>query len=330
MYRFQIKPLTRPAAFATLLFPSAFLRAQQTTQPLTFVRSIALPGVNGRIDHLAFDAAGKKLFVAALGNNTVEVVDDAAGSHVRSLAGFSEPQGIAIAPDQKVAAVANGQGDGLQLVDAERFTSGRTVKLGADSDNVRYDAQSKTLYVGYGGGALASVNPADAVVIGRVPLAGHPESFQLEAGGPRIFVNVPDARQIAVVDRKALKVVATWPVAGAAADYPMALDENGHRLFVGCRRPAKLLVFGTPWGKEAASVDIVGDTDDLFFDAARQRVYVIGGEGFVDVLDVRQAPVRIARVPGAAGARTGLFVPAAGRLFLAVPHRGAQRAEIRV
>jgi hypothetical protein len=164
-----------------------------------------------------------------------------------------------------------------------------------------------------------------------VTLGGHPESFQLEASGPRVFVNVPSARRIVVVDRAALKVTAAWPVTSASANYPMALDEADHRLFTGCRNPAKLLVYDTQTGRQTASLDIVGDTDDLFYDGARRRLYVIGGAGCIDVLDVSGGvPVRLARVATASGARTGLFVPAEGRLYLAVPHRGGQRAEIRV
>ena len=300
-------------------------------EPLVPIRAIDLPHVEGRIDHLAFDAAEHRLFVAALGNNTVEVVDTANGTHVRSLAGFREPQGIAVAADLKVVVVAEGQGAGAQFVDASSLARGRTVAVGDDSDNVRYDAAAKRIYVGYGGGAIAAVNPADGSVIGKAAVGGHPESFQLESGGSRIFVNVPTARRITVVDRTTMKPLGVWPVTAADANYPMALDESGHRLFIGCRRPAKLLVYDTQSGTLVASADIVGDTDDLFYDSARQRVYVIGGEGFIDVLDVRTAtPARLARVAGAPGARTALFVPAEGRLYLAVPHRGAQRAEVRV
>jgi hypothetical protein len=128
-----------------------------------------------------------------------------------------------------------------------------------------------------------------------------------------------------------MKMNGTWPVS-AKANYPMALDEANHRLFVGCRRPAKALVYDTTSGKEITTFDIVGDTDDLFYDATRKRVYVIGGEGYVDVFqsDGTNRFSRITRVSTAAGARTGLFVPELNRLFLAVPHRGSQRAEIRV
>ena len=299
--------------------------------PLTPVAAIELPRVDGRIDHLAFDAASQRLFVAALGNNTVEVIDAKAAKHLRSLPGFREPQGIAAIPDAKLIAVANGQGDGVQFV-ADDLRMAQRVRLGNDSDNVRYDASANRLYVGFGAGALAAVTPADAALLGQAKLAGHPESFQLERSGSRIFINVPGADQIAVVDRRSMKVIATWPVTVATANYPMALDEANHRLFVGCRRPAKALVYDTGSGKEITALDIVGDTDDLYYDAARQRLYVSGGEGFIDVFQHADGNrfTRMARVPTAPGARTSLFVPELNRLYLAVPHRGTQRAEIRV
>ena len=172
----------------------------------------------------------------------------------------------------KVVAVANGQGDGVQFIDASDQHPIRSVRLGDDPDNVRYDSAAKRLFVGFGGGALAAISPSDGKVLGEAKLAGHPESFQLERSGPRVFVNVPDANQIAVVDRAAMKVIATWPVSGASANFPMALDEANHRLFVGCRRPAKVLIYDTTPASQSGALDIVGDTDDLFYDAARKRL----------------------------------------------------------
>src|SRR5262249_33977933 len=147
-----------------------------------------------------------------------------------------EPQGIASAAEARLVAVANGQGEGLQLVRADDFGLGASITLGDDSDNVRYDAAARRLYVGFGSGALAAIDPSAAKILGQVKLAGHPESFQLERSGSRIFVNVPTADQIAVVDRVAMKTAATWTVTTAKANYPMALDEANHRLFIGCRR----------------------------------------------------------------------------------------------
>jgi len=304
--------------------------AQPAQAPLTLFKTIELPSVDGRIDHLAFDSDRAHLFVAALGNDSVEVVDTERGTHLKHLAGYQEPQGIAFVPDTRAVVVANGQGPGAQVIDATDFHSVRTIALGDDSDNVRYDAAAKRVYVGYGSGALAAIDPADGRIAGRAALKGHPESFQLEAAGPRIYVNVPSAEQIAVVDRQGMRVAATWPVTTAKANYPMALDEAGKRLFIGCRRPAVVLVYDTTSGKQAALFPIVGDTDDMFFDAVRKRLYVIGGEGFVDVFSTEGGYNRLARIPTAAGARTGLFVKQQSRLYVAVPHRGAQRAAVQV
>jgi YVTN family beta-propeller protein len=300
-------------------------------QLLTLVATIDLPRVEGRIDHLSFDAASQRLFVAALGNNTVEVVDVRTNSVAKSVQGFHEPQGLQVVPSAKSVAVANGQSGTLQWLDATTYQITRTTSLGDDADNVRFDGGTR-VYVGYGSGAIAAVGTADGKVQGEAKLAGHPESFQLERSGSRIFVNVPTAEQIAVVDRSTMKLTATWPVVTARANYPMAFDEAGHRLFIGCRRPAKVLVYDTTRGKEVSAFDIVGDTDDLFFDAAKKRLYVSGGDGFIDVVQETDAThfARVARLATAAGARTSLFVPEQSRLYLAVPHRGAQKAEIRV
>jgi DNA-binding beta-propeller fold protein YncE len=300
-------------------------------EPLKFVRAIELRGVDGRIDHLAFDASTGRLYVAALGNNTVEVIDAKAGTHLRSLPGFREPQGIATVPEAKAVAIANGEGHGLQVLGAADYRPRATIALGDDSDNVRYDATEGRLYVGFGDGALAAIGAADSRVVGEAKLAGHPESFQLERSGSRVFVNVPTAGLIAVIDRSTMRVTATWPVTSAKSNFPMALDEANHRLFIGCRRPARALVYDTTTGKETASFEIVGDTDDLFYDAARKRLYISGGEGYLDVVQDQGSGrfARIAHLPTAAGARTSLFVPDQNRLFLAVPRRGNQRAEIR-
>ena len=320
------------AVMSAAVLLAATMQPGAGPEPLRFARGIELPAVEGRIDHLTLDSSSQRLFVAALGNNTVEVVDVKNGTHLKSLPGFRDPQGLAGVPDAKAIAIANGQGEGVQIVDENDFKTLKTIALGEDADNVRYDAAAKRLYVGYGGGALAGVSPVDANVLAQIKLAGHPESFQLERAGPRIFVNVPPAGHVAVIDRSSMKVIATWPVTGAKSNYPMALDEASHRLFVGCRRPAKVLVYDTTSGMEIGAADIVGDTDDMFYDAARKRLYVSGGDGFIDVFDARQPATltRVARVATAAGARTSLFVPDQNRLYLAVPHRGSQRAEIRV
>jgi DNA-binding beta-propeller fold protein YncE len=319
-------------AWWTTLLAVSMMQTTVGQGPVVLTRFIDLPAVEGRIDHLALDAARHQLFVAALGNNTVEVLDLDKGVRVQSLRGFPEPQGIVALPDLNLVAVANGQAGDLRMLDMVTRQIRTTVPLSEDADNVRYDVVAKRLYVAHGSGAISAIDAGSGRVLGAVALNGHPESFQLERSGTLIFVNVPNAKHVAVIDRQTMKLVTTWAVTGAEANYPMALDEENHRLFVGCRRPARVLVFDTRSGSQIGTFEISGDADDLFYDAARKRLYISCGDGFLDVfqqLDIGRF-TRVAQVPTAAGARTSLFVPEQQRLYLAVPHRGDQKAEIRV
>ena len=307
-------------------------RAQPSPEPLKQIATVALPNVTGRIDHLAFDASHQRLFVAALGYDTVEVLDTTKNAHLKSLPGFHEPQGIAVASDFGAIAVANGDTGTLQLLDAETFATRWTAEVGGDADNVRYDAAAKQLYVAAVWG-LYRVDPASGKVTKKIAIDGHPESFQLEAGGKRIFANLPGvvSSQVVVGDRESGSVVARWSSLGCRSNYPMALDEMAMRVFIGCRLPPRLTALDSGTGEVRTAMDSVGDTDDLFSDAARQRLYVIGGEGFVDVLQRRGETIeRVSRVATRAGARTGLWVATTSRLYVAVPARDRQGAEVRV
>jgi len=304
----------------------------QSNLPLKLVQTIPLPKVEGRIDHMSVDVKGQRLFVAALGNNTLEVVDLAQGKQVRSVTGLREPQGVAYLPEFDQVVVANGDGGTLRVFDAKSFASVSSSMLGDDADNVRYDASGSRIIVGYGAGALAFLDAKTRKLVGTVKLPNHPESFQLEKSRPRIYVNVPNGNQIALIDSAKQAVTATWPVGEYGSNFPMALDEAHHRLFVGSRRPAKLVVFDTESGKQVTALDISGDTDDLFFDQQEKRIYVSAGEGNIDIINQVDADhyVSTAKIATASGARTSLFVPDLHRLYLAIPHRGAQEAAIRV
>ena len=306
-------------------------QATSVAQPdLKLMATIPLPNVSGRIDHLAFDAAHQRLFVAALGNDTVEVLDVSRSAHVRSLKGFHEPQGIAVLPDLGAVAIANGGTGTLQLLDASTLQTRWTIDIGGDADNVRYDVAAKRVFVAYQGG-IAIVEPAAGRVAQRIQINGHPESFQLESQGSRLFANLPEASELVVADRRSAAVVTRWKTGACQANYPMALDESSHRLFVGCRRPASLALFDTSDGKPLGSVPVVGDTDDLFYDATRQRLYVIGGEGFIDIVQRESDSLhRVGRLPTRDGARTGTWIGEQRRLHVAVPARRGQPAEIRV
>jgi hypothetical protein len=300
--------------------------------PLRLIQTIPLRNVEGRIDHMAVDLKGERLFIAALGNNTVEIVDLRAGKHLETITGLHEPQGVGFVPEFNKIFIANAQSGACEVFDGSSFKRIKSIKLSDDADNIRYDAAARRVYVGYGSGALGIIDAATGDQLGEIKLDGHPESFQLEKSGPRIFVNIPTSQRIAVVDREKPAAITAWSVGGAMANFPMALDETHHRLFVGFRKPAKLMVYDTESGKVIANLDSPGDADDLFYDGTRQRIYISGGEGFIGIIQQQDADhyKSLTKIPTASGARTSLFVPELGRLYLAVPHRGTQRTEIRV
>jgi DNA-binding beta-propeller fold protein YncE len=298
---------------------------------LKLKQTIALPGVEGRIDHLAFDGAGERLFVCALGNNTVEVLDLRKGERIDSITGLGAPQGVAYVPEFDRLFVANDKGGIFKIYDAKSFQKIGELNFKDDADNVRYDDGAKRMYVGFGSGGIAVVNAPDGKQVGSVKLSAHPEAFELEKNGKRIFVNVPNSRHVAVIDRDKSEVVATWKTDLAFANFPMALDEANHRLFVGCRLPSKLVVLNTESSDVVAKIDISGDPDDVSYDSKRHRIYAICGAGKIDIIEQADANnyEALTKIDTAEGARTGLFVPERDTLFVAVPHRGPRQAEIR-
>ena len=302
-----------------------------SADPLNLTQTIPLTGVKGRFDHFSIDLQGKRVFVAALGNNTVEVIDVAAGKRLQSIAGMSKPQGILFLPTGKLV-VANGEDGTVKSFESVTFNPLNNLSGLPDADNVRQDPHSTRVWIGYGDGALVAAVGGLTKEATAIKLPGHPESFQLEKQGSRIFINVPDSKQIAVADAQTLRVQANWPMDKFQANFPMALEESNHRLCVGCRKPPRLVILETETGKHTADLAISGDTDDLFYDAKRKRIYISCGEGFIDVV-AQSSPdsyERIAKIPTAAGARTCFFSPDLDRLFLAVPARGHQNAELRV
>lgn len=299
--------------------------------PLVLVGAIALPGVQGRIDHLAIDVAGNRLMIAALGTGTLEIVDLRTRVRAHSVGGFREPQGVAIAPGRRWIAVADGENGELAILDAS-YRSVSRIAVGDDADNVRFDERLRRWYVGVGNdrGAIVALTLSGERV-NAVQLNGHPESFQIEAAGPRLFVNVPATRHVVVVDRRSMTVLARWPVAGAAANFPMALDEVHNRLFIGCREPARVIAYDTRGGTPTASAETGGDADDLFYDAARKRLYVTAGAGFIDVFDAAPGTLRrVSRISTRSGARTSLYVPEHSRLYVALPRHDGHAASIEV
>ena len=307
--------------------------AVEREQSLVLTEAIPLEGIKGRFDHFAI--GGGRIFVSALG----EAINVGARTLDHSIAGVPDPQGVVYSPETKKLFVASGSAEKVYIYDGTTYDLIGTVDFEGGADNLRYDATNKRVYVGCGDnektGAICTI---DAVTNKRLDetykLGGEPESFQLEKSGPNIYVNVPDLKQIVVVNRET-KAVTHWPLQGVESNFPMALDETDHRLFVGTHAPARLAVFDTTSGKLVATLPGVQGTDDLYYDADRKRVYMPGSAGFIYVYQMKDPDhyQLLAKIPTAIGAATAGYWGKQGkgfdRLYLAVPARGANPAEVR-
>jgi YVTN family beta-propeller protein len=303
---------------------------QTSSPPLVLEAKIPLGEVSGRIDHLGIDLVHRRLFVAELGNNSLGVVDLLANKVARTIAGMSEPQGVAYVPFANSVYVANGGDGSVHILRGEDVAPVGRIDLGSDADNVRVDPNRRRVVVGYGKGGLAVIDPTTRTKTEEVRLKAHPEGFQIEETGTQAFVNVPDAGDVEVVDLAA-GTNRSLPMRGRRSNFPMAIDPEGHRVLVVFRRPPTMMALAIPDGSIATQVETCSDADDVFVDRQRHRVYVSCGAGVVDVFEQDQAGYRrLARVPTAAGARTSLFVPDIDRLFVAVRASSSEPAAIWV
>src|SRR5579883_2689039 len=340
-------------AFAAALQLLAFsaLAVGQTTPPqkapvLTFVSSMPLANVDGRMDHMSVDLTGQRLFAAAFDNHTLEVIDLKTGKQVKSLP-FDNPQNSYYVSSVNRLFVSS-EGDGtVKIFDGTTFALQRTVKLTEDADNMRYDARRQHVLVDYGGekflygkvqgregekdGAVAVLG-LDGNKLAQIPTSGHPEALQLEEKGNRIFINSPDNHYVVVADLDTNKVLAHWNNPGCE-NYPMALDEDHHRLFVFCRNnPGYVSVIDTESGKQVTTIPATPESssDDMFYDASKSRLYVLssiepvaGNPGVIDVIQQHDADhyEKIATYPTGPTGRDGLFVPELGKLFVSSPRQ---------
>ncbi len=307
----------RLLAMVLALTAAAGCRAQTSNSghasPLVLERTIPLKDVHGRIDHLAVDVAHGRLFVAELGNGTVEDIDLAHGASLGRIAGLKEPQGLGYLPALDELVVASG-GDGtVRFYRAADLAPIGAITLGADADDVRVDPRSGRVVVGYGSGALAVIDPVTRAVVARLALPAHPEGFELD--GDRVIVNVPDAKRIIVGDLADHRVTSSWTTAHDW-NFPMALDATSGAVTVVFRLPSRLQVLKLMSGESESDIATCADADDVFSDARRGRVYVICGSGTVDVVGTADHD-RVARIATRFGARTGLFAAELDRLYVA-------------
>lgn len=306
--------------------------AAQQPKPLEPVQTIQFPQVQGGFNHMSVDVARQRLYAAMPTNTTVEVADLKTGKPLRSLTG-ERPAAVRYAPEFDQLYVARPQG--VSIYDGKTLDLIANVDVGSNIDELQYDARAKRLYAGCmaaGRTGVAVIALPEGRLVAKIALPDKPQGIAVEPGGGRIYANMPTLKQVAVIDAAKGALVAAWPLDGAEGNAPLGLDAVRHRLFVGTRRPAQLAVLDTATGRIVAKVDTNGDADDLFYDAAHQRIYVSCGEGFVDVIAQHDADhyAPLVRVATVAGARTSTLSPELNRLYVGAPRRGELPAEVRV
>lgn len=322
--------MTVLAGIVTLVNAAAPAQSADAS-PLQLETKIMLGDVRGRIDHMAIDLKRQRLFVAELGNDSVGIVDLANRKLIHRIPGLKEPQGVGYEPSTDMLYVANAGDGSVRLFEGNGYEPAGQIELGSDADNIRIEPATNRIFIGYGRGALAIIDPATHNKIGDIPVNAHPEAFQIDPATSQIFVNIPDAHGIAVVDRASHKQIGKWLISDRGANFPMALDQIRRRVLVIFRGPAELGVFAITDGKLIAAIETCGDADDVFVDPKRDRVYVSCGTGFLDVLEPKDAAYRrITRIPTISGARTSLFVPELDRLLVATRARGEAPAALWV
>jgi DNA-binding beta-propeller fold protein YncE len=311
--------------------------SKQTSPSLPLSTTIPLPGVTGKFDHFAIDLPGHRLFAAATGNHSVEVIDLKTGTVAQSITGLGKPHGLAWVGDTRSLYVADGSLGELRVYKGTPLKLAGSIKLSDDADDMVFDDAHHLLYVGHGGASAAApgkvtvVDSASFTVIANLPVAAHPEALDLDVSGRRIFANIADASEVAVIDGTTNTIAAHWKLTGAADNVPMAYDGGHHKLYVACRTPATLIELDGASGTELSRASTGEGADDLFYDAKLGRVYVISGAGEVDTFDVNGTTIKAVGVTRTSpGAKTALFVPSQSALYVGVPPTGSKPAEIRI
>jgi DNA-binding beta-propeller fold protein YncE len=298
---------------------------------LRLAQTIPLKGAPGRLDHMAVDNEHGRLFVANLSNNTLDIVDLKAGKLLKQIPGQKKIQGIAYASDLDRIFVGSGVSGECNMFDGRDYKLLRSIQL-PDADNVRYNPRTHLVYVEHAERSLSVIDAKTLDVKTTIKLPGDPEGFQLESKRPRLYLNAqPD--HLVVIDTDRNVVLVTHPLKLAKRGYPLAIDEANHRVFIGCRDKSVVLVMDTESGKPITAVPIPADIDDLFYDARHKRLYASCGEGFLAVIRQRDADSYdiLEKIPTAKLARTCLFDPTSGRLYLGLPRQeGKEGPEIQV
>jgi hypothetical protein len=296
--------------------------------PLRLLEAVPLPGFSGDFDHFAVDEKSGRLFLAGEDHKTVEVFDLKTGRRLKSITGFGTPHSIIYLAESDRILVADGDRGVLQILRGSDYTVVDHVDGLAGADSMRLDAPTQILYVVTGGkdvpldySFLVAIDLKTNKKVGELRMeSNHVEAFALESSSSRLFVNITDKHEVAVVDRKAMKEIARWPIGTQADNSPMAYDEPHHRLLIVCRKPGTLLVMDSENGKVVTQLPAAERSDDIAFDGEKGRIYVPGGEGFTSVFQQKSADQYelVAKVKTEPGAKTCILVPSLARFYVAV------------
>lgn len=295
-------------------------------------KTIILQGVKGRIDHMGIDVANRLLFIAALGNNSIEEIDLKKGERVNSIKGIDEPQGIVFIPGSNLLCASSGKNGTINFYDEKTLKLKSSIKIGTDADNLRYDSTAKNVYAGYGDGGIAVINVENQTLTSTITLAAHPEAFSIDDSTGRIYVNVPSEKIIAVINSKNNTVADIWHISNASSNFPIALDEEDHYLFSGFRNPPVIAVYDIKLSKEISRFETKEDVDDIFYDTSDKLVFISSGEGFLQVFkhEYNNEYKLLQEIKTSRRARTSLFVPELKEVFVAAPGNGNKEAGILV
>jgi len=319
-----------------LVFAFTVKVGAQEKSPMKLVATTPLPGFTGDFDHFAVDLKGKRLFLTAEDHKTVEVFD-LDGKRIKSIEGFDQPHAILFMPDVNKFIVTDGDGFGrVELVSGEDYKILDTIKLPPGVDGAVYNPVNKYYYVESGaeekGGQTHKLNIIDSrafKLVGDITLPGtHSEAMSITRDGKKMYVNLSTPKEVGVVDLATRELTARWPITGAETPNSMALDEPNHRLFIATRTPPKFFAFDTETGKIVTTAPIAAFNDDMWFDAARKRIYLSGSE-ITTVLAQKDADHYefVAEVKTGFRAKTSLYVPQLNRFYAAVSGKGKPEPE---
>jgi DNA-binding beta-propeller fold protein YncE len=333
-----------------ILLASAICTRGQTSEPLQLTQTIEMPDVpiGPYTDHLAVDLKGHRLFATPQAHKSVYVFDLETGKLIQDIPGFGNPHSVLYRSDLDQIYVTDGGTGQLKIFSGSDYQPVKSVELLPDADSIGYDPATKYLYITNGGeGAkldyalLSMIDTTTSGHVGDVKIsAKSPEAMALEISGHRIYLDVTDKNQVAVLDREKRTVLASWPVTKGKNNIAIALDETHHRLFVGCRNTETsgvIVVFDTQTGKEIESLPIAGWVDYMAYDPRTSRIYATCGKGPDGVGSVYVYHQNgsghydlLSQAATAPMAKTGLFVPELHRLYVSAPHKDNPTAKILV